>query len=85
MGRKRSLEAARFLSSPQCQKVCQERVARRSENCFRVELDAPRGQGSMSQCHERSISRPGQWNEIPRQGLRFDDQRVVSCHRQRRR
>lgn len=85
MGRKRSFEAARFLSSSQCQEVRQQCVARRRENCFRVELDAPRGQGSMSQCHECPISRPGQWNEIRRQGLRIDDQGVVSSHGQRRR
>ena len=85
MGRKWSLQASRLQPPSQCEEVRQQRVAGRRENRFRMELDPPNRQRSVSQRHERFIVRPRQRNEIRREGRRVDDQRVVSCHGQRRR
>lgn len=85
MGRKRGRQASWFQSPSQCQEIRQQRVAGRREHCFRVELDTPHRQSPVTQRHEGSVGRPGQRNEIRREGLRIDDQRVVSCHGQRRR
>lgn len=85
MGRESGLQPARILSPPQCEKIRQERMAGRREYRFRVELDPPRGQRPMSHSHEGSIGCPGQRNEFRRKGVRIDDKRVVSGHRQWRR
>ena len=84
MGRERGSETARLLSASQRQEVRQQRVAGRREYRLRVELDSPGGHCPVPQRHERSVRRPGQWNEFRRQGFGVDDQRVVSGHHQRR-